>query len=101
MVSQERVRLRGEYVSVFAFVLIREFEPGSPTHLTTSSGSSRVFNHFVGIFRNLSCETQHMFPSMVTDRFSFTPVLLPSLKSEADPWHGLSGEKHMPGAAFL
>lgn len=33
-------------------VLIRELELGSPTHLTT-----HVFNNFVRIFTNLSCET--------------------------------------------
>lgn len=42
-----------------------------------------------------------MFPSTGAVRVSFTPTLLPSLNSEAGPRPGLTGEEHMPGAAFL
>lgn len=76
-------------------VLIRELELQSPTHLTT-----HVFNNFVRILGNLSCETQHVFSYTRTDRVLFTG-LLPSPNSGADPRQGLAGEKHMPGAAFL
>lgn len=77
-------------------VLIRALELGCPTYLTT-----HAFNNFVRIFRNLSCETQHVFLSMRTDRILFTHMLLPSLNSGADPRQGLTGEKPMSGAAFL
>lgn len=75
---------------LLCLVSIRKLELGSPTSLTTFQSSSG-FNHFVGIFRNLSCESQYVFPSM----------LLPSLNSKADAQHGLTGEKQVPAAAFL
>lgn len=77
-------------------VLIRDLELGSPTHLTT-----HAFSNFVRIFRNLSCETQHMFLYMRTDGILFTHMLSPRLNYGADPWQSLTGKKPMPGVAFL
>lgn len=55
LVSQESVRLKVRVYIFLCLVLIREFELWSPTHVSTSSGSSCLF--IMGIFRNLAYET--------------------------------------------
>lgn len=82
------------------FTLLREFELQSPTHLPTS-GSSHVLDRLGAIFRNLSRETLHAFLSSGSKRISFMYVLLLSLSSVGDPQHGVTGGKHVPGAALL
>lgn len=82
------------------FTLFREFELQSPTHLPTR-GSSHVLDHLGAIFRNPSHETLHVFLSSGSQRISFMFVLLLSLSFGGDPQHGVTGGKHVPGAALL